>query len=222
MFAAQFALLRGERGRMAEDALELGRIAREHDLAVSRAFATFFEGWARAESDLPGGLGDLRRGAENLREQDILVFDGLVKIALAKAEARAGYAESAIATLDEALATAERLGFRAFQAELHRARGELLLERDPTNSALAEEALQSAITVACEQGTRSFELRAALSLGKLYQSIGRPLDAHTVLAPALEGFSPTPEMPEIAEAQAMLAHLAVGDKPAIIGSDEQG
>ena len=47
-----------------------------------------------------------------------------------------------------------------------------------------------------------------LSLAKLYQSTGRPADAHAVLAPALEGFSPTPEMPEIAEAQALLAALA--------------
>ena len=59
-----------------------------------------------------------------------------------------------------------------------------------------------------QQDARSFELRAALALAKLYQSTGRPADAHAVLAPALEGFSPTPEMPEIAEAQALLAALA--------------
>ena len=58
------------------------------------------------------------------------------------------------------------------------------------------------------QKARGFELRAALSLAKLYQSTGRPADAHAVLAPALEGFSPTPEMPEIAEAEALLAALA--------------
>jgi hypothetical protein len=58
------------------------------------------------------------------------------------------------------------------------------------------------------QETRSFELRAALSLAKLYQSTGRLADAHAVLAPALEGFSPTPEMPEIAEAEELLAALA--------------
>jgi tetratricopeptide (TPR) repeat protein len=164
MFAAQFALLLGEQGRMMENALELGRIARAHDLAQSHAFATFFEGWARADSDLLGGLGDLRRGAENLREQDILVFDGLV---------------------------------------------------------LAEEAFQSAIAVAREQGTRSFELRAALALAKLYQSTGRATDAHAVLAPALEGFSPTPEMPESAEAQALLAALADSDEVKAVAASRQ-
>ena len=110
--------------------------------------------------------------------------------------------------LDEALATSERTGHRAFEAELHRVRGEMLLEARSRQPRAAEEAFQTAIAVAKQQGTRSFELRAALSLAKLYQSTGRPADAHAVLAPALEGFAPTPEMPEIAEAQALLAALA--------------
>ena len=104
--------------------------------------------------------------------------------------------------------TCDRTGYRAFDAELHRVRGEMLLKRDPATPAPAEEALLTAIAVSKQQGTRSFELRAALSLAKLYQSTGRPADAHAVLAPALEGFSPTPEMPEIADAQASLAALA--------------
>ena len=54
----------------------------------------------------------------------------------------------------------------------------------------------------------SWGLRAALSLAKLYRLTGRPAEAHAVLAPALEGFAPTPEMPEIAEAQALLERLA--------------
>ena len=124
-----------------------------------------------------------------------------MKIALAEAEVRAGDPDRAIAILDEALATSDRLGYRAFEAELHRVRGEILLKRDPANPAPAEEAFLTAIAVAKQQGTRSFELRAALSLAKLYQSTARPVDAYGVLAPALEGFSPTPEMPEIAEAR---------------------
>jgi predicted ATPase len=137
-----------------------------------------------------------------------LFFDGLIKIALAEAEARASDVDRAIAILDETLATCERIGHRAFEAELHRVRGEMLLKRDPTNPAPVEEAFQAAITVAKGQSTRSFELRAALALAKLYQSTGRPAEAHAVLAPALEGFSPTPEMLEIAEAEELLAGLA--------------
>jgi hypothetical protein len=89
-------------------------------------------------------------------------------------------------------------------------RGELLLKRDPSNPAPAEEAFRAALDVAKEQGARSWGLRAALSLAKLYRLTGRPAEAHAVLAPALEGFAPTPEMPEIAEAQALLVAIEAG------------
>jgi hypothetical protein len=86
-------------------------------------------------------------------------------------------------------------------------RGDILFQRDPGNPAHAEEALRTAIAVAKKQGTRSFELRSALALSKLYQSAGRPLDARAVLAPALEGFSPTLEMPEIEEALELMTSI---------------
>ena len=59
------------------------------------------------------------------------ILDGLLKIALAEAEARAGDLDRALAVLDEGLATAHRIGYRAFEAELHRARGEMLFEARP-------------------------------------------------------------------------------------------
>ncbi len=202
LYAAMFELLRGDHVRAASNAFELARVVQEHELRLFRAFDVFFDGWASAESGAPGsGLENMRRGIDLLREQNVLLFDALVKISLAEAEARAGNSEGALATLDEALARCDRTGYRAFEAELHRARGEMLLKREPADTALAEQAFKTAIAVAKQQGTRSFELRATLSLAKLYQSTGRPAEAHAVLAPALEGFSPTPEMPEIAEEQ---------------------
>jgi predicted ATPase len=117
-------------------------------------------------------------------------------------------AESALARIDEALAIAQQTEVHCDLAFLHRLRGDILLKRDPANPASAEDAYRTAITLAREQGARSYNLLASLSLAKLYQSTGRSSDASTVLAPALEGFTPTPEMPEIAEAQALLASLA--------------
>src|ERR1700733_7221066 len=207
--AVVFELMRHDTSRAAMNGVELAQLAREHDLPFWRAFDGFLEGLATAQgSTASGGLEAMRRGIELLREQNVLLFDGLVKIAFAEAEARAGDPERAVASLDEALATCERIDHRTFEAELHRVRGEMLLKRDPANASTAEEALQTAIAVAQRQGTRSFELRAALALAKLYQSTGRPAEAHAVLAPALEGFSPTSEMPEIVETQALLSQLA--------------
>ena len=69
----------------------------------------------------------------------------------------------------------------------------MLLRRDPGNSASAEDAFLTAIAVAKQQGTRSFELRAALSLAKLDQSTGRFARGARRPSPALEGFSSTPK-----------------------------
>jgi predicted ATPase len=149
----------------------------------------------------------MRRGVELLSEQNILLYDGLIKIALAEAEARAGDVQRALAILDEALATSERIGHCTFDAELCRVRGKMLLRRDPRDPAPAEEALLTAIAVSQQQSTRSFELRASLALAKLYQSTGRRTNAYAVLAPALEAFSATREMPEIAEAHRLLAEV---------------
>jgi hypothetical protein len=70
-------------------------------------------------------------------------------------------------------------------------------------------AFQTALAVAKRQGARSFGLRTPLSLAKLYQSADRPAEAYDTLSPAPIGFSPTPGMPEIAEPQALMKHLAV-------------
>ena len=129
-------------------------------------------------------------------------FQGL----LAEIEAQ-GDAEGALTRIEEALALAGETGERWSDAFLHRLRGEILLQRDPANTAAAENAFLTAIAIAQQQKARSFELRAALSLAKLYHSTDRPADAHAVLAAALKGFSPTPEFPEIAEAQTLLAAL---------------
>jgi predicted ATPase len=206
--AAWFDLMRGDLSRAARNSAELAQLACEHDLPQYRAVGIFLVSLAKADSGaFGGGLEDMRRGVALYREQNPLVFDGLINIALAEAEARAGDAGRALAILDEALVTSERTGQRAFDAELHRVRGEMLLKRDPADALPAEGALQSAIAVAKRQGARSFGLRAALSLAKLYQSTARPTEAHALLAPALEGFAPTPEMPEIAEAKELLAVL---------------
>jgi len=106
--------------------------------------------------------------------------------------------EEALTQIDDALDLAARTGERWTDAMLHRIRGEILLKRDPTKPALAEEALLTAIAIARQQRARSFGLFAALTLAKLYQATGRAAEATALLGPALEGLSATPEMPEIA------------------------
>jgi predicted ATPase len=124
----------------------------------------------------------MRRGIVACRNMGNLIYTTLFDTVLAEAEAEAGENEAALASIDHAVALTERTGQRWNEADIHRARGEILLKRDPANTASAEEAFLTAIAVSRQQKARSFELRAALSLAKLYQSTGRPADAHAVLA----------------------------------------
>jgi predicted ATPase len=68
--------------------------------------------------------------------------------------------------------------------------------------------LQAAIGIAQSQKARSFELRAALSLAKLYRAANRDADGHAVLAPAVDGFPPTRQFPELTKAKTLLAALS--------------
>ena len=102
----------------------------------------FFEGWASANTGLLAeGLGNMHRGVELPREQNVLMFDGLLKIALAEAETAAGDPERALAIFGDALSKVERTGYRAFEADLQRARGDILLKRDPADPGPARRGL---------------------------------------------------------------------------------
>ena len=202
-FKAAFEMYRGDADAALHAAETLADLCREHGLASYLALAAAGSGWARARlGDEEAGITELRRALAALTEQGNQVrCAASSKVCSPRSKPEVGSAEGALTRIDEALALANETGEHQNDGFLHRIRGEILLKRDPANTAPAEEAFLTAVAVAQQQKARSFELRAALSLAKLYQSTGRAADAHAVLAPALEGFSPTPEFPEIEEAR---------------------
>ena len=168
-------------------AIEVGAfaaLARKHAMPVWMAYADFLEPWVVGMTAIAMPiLGRCAPGSRRLTQQEITLYVPLLETALAGAEAEADQIDAALASIDHALVETGRTGQRWFEAETHRVRGDILLRRDPANTAPAEEAFLTAITVAQEQKARSFELRAALALAKLYQSTNRAADAHAVLAP---------------------------------------
>jgi predicted ATPase len=168
----------------------------------------FFQGWAKCSDGAEGSrLAEMRRGIAICREQGMVNLLPTLEPALAEAEAGAGEIDAGLRRLDDALAEPETTECRWYEAEMHRIRGEILLKRDPANAAAAEQSFQAAIAIAQSQKARSFELRAALSLAKLYRAANRDADAHAALAPAVEGFPPTQQFPELTEAQALFSTL---------------
>jgi predicted ATPase len=207
VFKAHFEIVRGDAEAARRDVEIVVKLSQANALTLFAAWGALQSAWAGARLDgRETGATELRQALAAFTDQGnkalVPFFQGL----LAEIEAQ-GDAEGALSRVDEALALAAETGERWSDAFLHRCRGEILLKRDPANTAPAEDALLTAIAIAQQQKARSFELRAALSLAKLYQSIGRVADAHAVLAPALEGFSSTPEFPEIEEAQRLLGCL---------------
>ena len=184
-------------------------VSRHHLSAFWAGFAIFIQGWAnRSDSAEESRLADMRRGLAIDREQGRNWVLPRFEAALAEAEASAGEIVAGLQRLEDALAELKRTEQRWYESEIHRIRAGILLKRDPADCAAAEQSLHAAIAIAQSQKARSFELRAALSLAKLYRAANRDADAHTVLAPAVEGFPPTQQFPELAEAQALLSMLS--------------
>jgi len=208
--ALLLGLVRCNREAVATYSQALADIVSRYDLpAFFTGVAVFFQGWAKSSDDAEGSrFAEMRRGIAIEREQGMLWLLPSLEAALAEAEASAGETDAGLQRLDDALAEAERIEQRFYEAEMHRIRAEILLKRDPANTAAAEQSLQAAIAIAQSRKARSFELRAALSLAKLYRAANRDADAYAVLAPAVESFPPTEQFPELAEAQTLLAALS--------------
>jgi len=208
-FAAQLGLLRNSPAAVATYGQALADIVSRYDLAAPWAGnATFFQGWARwLRGEGEAGLAEMRAGIGIYREQGRIRLLAAFEPPLAEAEAAAGETEAGLKRLDDVLAESGGTEERWYEAEMHRIRAAILLNLDPANTVAAEQSLQAAIAIAKSQKARSFELRAALALARLYRAAHRDADAHAVLAPAVEGFPPTQQFPELAGAQTLLSVL---------------
>jgi predicted ATPase len=96
---------------------------------------------------------------------------------------------------------------RYWEAEVHRLRGVLLLQQPETPQAEAEAWLQRALNVAHHQEAKSLELRAAMSLARLWQQQGRRAEARDLLAPLYGWFTEGFDTADLQEAKALLDEL---------------
>src|SRR5262249_31064000 len=126
---------------------------------------------------------------------------------LAEALALAGKIEEALAALDDALAKAAVSGASGWDAEIHRLRGELTGRLPHPDPAKAEDSFRTALAIAPEQGTRSYELRAAVSLARLRRDHGRHAEAGDLLRPVYGWFTEGFDTPDLKEAKALLDEL---------------
>ena len=101
----------------------------------------------------------------------------------------------------------DKNGQRYFDAECHRLEGEILLRQATPDTAQAETCFQQALDVARAQQAKSWELRAATSLARLWQSQNKRQDAYDLLAPVYGWFTEGFDTVDLQEAKALLAAL---------------
>src|SRR5207247_508924 len=156
-----------------ELASHLIALSSEYGFALFLAHATVWHGWARAlQEDLGAGLEDMRRGAEDYRATGAEQKRSYQLGILAEAMARGGDVEEGHRVLSEAR-EATKGGVRFFEAELWRLEGDLSLAQRVRDEPTAERRVVQALDVAGRQNARSWELRAATSLARLWQTQGR-------------------------------------------------
>ena len=109
--------------------------------------------------------------------------------------------------LEEALALVDQYEERYWEAEIHRLKGELLLARSAANQVEAEACWHKALDVARRQGAKSLELRAAMSLARLWQRQGQRAAAYELLAPVYGWFTEGFDTADLQEAKALLEAL---------------
>jgi predicted ATPase len=168
-FAAWIHVRRGEAAEARARCDALLRIASEQGFAFLRAEGAVFRGWARVqEGSVESGLEELHdglaaqlaTGARNGRASHLAL--------LADACLRADRADEGLAAVGEGLEIVTATCERSYEAELHRLKGELLARRaPPADGGAVRDELRHALDVAHAQGSRSLELRAALSLARL-------------------------------------------------------
>jgi predicted ATPase len=127
---------------------------------------------------------------------------------LAEAYGKAGQAEEGLHVVAEALAAAANIGEGFFEAEQYRLKGELLLACSLENQTVAESCLHQALDSARRQEAKSLELRAAVSLSRLWQQQGKRAEARDLLAPIYGWFTEGFDTADLQEAQALLEALS--------------
>jgi predicted ATPase len=171
------------------------------------AAGTHLNGLAKWRTgDRIGGLAEMRRGWALLHENDCYLCEPFWGMQVALANAEAGQLETGLDILRKLIGWAEQTGQHWLDAELHRVRGDLLLRSDPPSISAAEDAFNRAMEIAQSQQTKTFELRGALGLARLYISDDRVAAVSEVLAPALVDFAAGQDLPEIEEAEKLLRH----------------
>jgi predicted ATPase len=207
-WAAMLYRFRREGAAAQERAAAAIALSTERGFAVYLAWGLILRGWALVEQGQGAeGIAQLHQGLAAYRAtggQAVLPYHLAL---LAEAYGTEGQAGEGLAVLAEALTLVNNNGERNYEAELHRLKGELLLQQATGSDDEAEACFHQALDIARRQQAKSLELRAAVSLSRWWRHHGKRAEAYEVLVPIYGWFTEGFDTADLQEAQALLEEL---------------
>jgi predicted ATPase len=208
-FASVVHCFRREEQMVHEHTETLIALATEQVFPFFVALATMLQGWALAtQGQAAEGIVKIRQGLTALRstgeELEQLWFHAL----LVEACENVGQVEEGLCVLETTLALVDKTGERYYEAELHRLKGELLLQQSSDNRAEAETCFHQALSIVRSQQAKSLELRAATSLARLWQSQYKREESRELLSEIYHWFTEGHDTADLIDAKTLLDELA--------------
>jgi predicted ATPase len=183
-------------------------LATEQEFVDLVPFGMILHGWTlAAQGHDAEGIAQMRQGLAAQQAMRRILSLPLHLLLLAAAYGNSEKAEAGLGVLAEALAVVDTTEERRHEAELYRLQGELLLRQAVPDVPQAEACFQQALDIARRQQARSWELRAAMSLSRLWQRQDKRDDARELLAPIYGWFTEGFDTADLQEARALLEEL---------------
>ena len=183
-------------------------LATTQGFPVHVGHGTFWQGWALAmQGEGAAGLAQLRQGLAAVVAAGQELSRPLCLVLFAEAAGHVGQVEEGLRLLAEAGTVQEPNGLGDLLAEAYRLQGTLLLRQATPNVAQAESCFHQALAIARRQQAKSWELRAAMSLSRLWQQQGKRDAAHQLLADIYHWFTEGFDTADLQEAKVLLDEL---------------
>jgi predicted ATPase len=212
-FAAVFHQFRRE-VRAAQERAEAAIIlAQEQGFPSWTAQGSILRGWTLAqEGQAQAGIEQIHQGLTAWRATGAEIGRTYFLALLDEAYGTMGQPEAGLTAIAEALTLADTTEEGFYEPELYRLKGELLLRQGTINPRMhkaslhteAETCFHQALEVARRQHAKSLELRAAMSLSRLWQTQGKPAEARQMLAEIYAWFTEGFDTPDLQEAKTLL------------------
>ena len=188
---------------------ELVALADDKNTLFWKAWGMLAQGWLLAlTGNAPDAVHKIASGISACRSTEATMFVPFYLSCLARAYAQLGQLEEARRAIGEAITTIEETKERWFEAEINRTAGEIALISLEPDAAKAELYFERALAVARLQQTRSWELRAAMSMARLWRDQGKRDEARELLAPVFGWFTEGFDTLDLKEAKLLLDELA--------------